>query len=171
MTASPLAGMLRASDFVLVDREMTGSASGLSFWALLAFPVMFVGFWCAVCYLVAFVSGWRRLAAHYATDAPITGQRFRFRSAKAGFVRFRSTLNLAAAPDGLHLWLLAPFRVGAPHLLVPWHDVAAAPTQEWMFKRVALTFAREPGISFQIGRTLGEEIAAASQGALRIGSS
>lgn len=150
---------------------MTDGEGDLPFWLWLVIPVLFVGFWCAACYLLAFLSGWRRLAAHYATDAPITGQRFRFRSAKAGVVRFRSSLNFAAARDGLHLWLLPPFRMGNPHLLVPWQDIAAAPTQEWMFKRIALTFARVPGIRFQIADVLGTQIAAASQGALRIGSS
>jgi hypothetical protein len=147
---------------------MTDEANALPVWLWPLFPVFFVGFWCAITYLLALMSGWRRLAAHYAADVPVSGQRFRFRSAKSGLVRYNHCLNFAATAEGLHLWLLLPFRLGSPPLLVPWADVSATPAREFMFSSVALRFSRAPGIRMRITIALGEQIAAASRGALRI---
>ncbi|MGH6962168.1 MAG: hypothetical protein ACREE7_16935, partial [Dongiaceae bacterium] len=167
-TSARPAGMVPADGTFHRDRGMTDGASVLRIWFWPAFPVFFVGLWCAATYLLAILSGWRRLGAHYAAEIPISGQRFRFRSAKSGLVRYNSCLNFAAAPEGLYIWLLFPFRLGSSPLLVPWPDVSATPTREWMFSFIALTFVREPGIRFRIATALGEQIAAASRGALRI---
>jgi hypothetical protein len=147
---------------------MTEETNELPVWLWPALPVFFVGLWCAVTYLLALMSGWRRLAAHYAADMPAGGQRFRFRSAKSGLVRYNHCLNFAVTPAGLHLWLLPPFRLGSPPLLVPWTDLSAMPTREFMFNAVALRFARAPSVRMRIATALGEQIAAASRGALRI---
>lgn len=137
-------------------------------WIMPALPVFFVGLWCGACLLLSFLSGWRRLAAHYATEKPISGRRFRFRSARARLVRYNGVLNLAVAREGLHLWLLLPFRLGSRRLLVPWRDISAMSTREWMIERVTLSFARAPGVTLRIGAALAAELAAASNGAFRI---
>jgi hypothetical protein len=147
---------------------VTEETNGLPVWVWPLFPVFFVGLWCAITYLLALMSGWRRLATHYAADLPVGGQRFRFRSAKSGLVRYNHCLNFAATTAGLHLWLLLPFRIGSPPLLVPWAEVSAAPVREFMFSAIALGFARAPGVRIRIATALGEQIAAASRGALRI---
>jgi len=147
---------------------MTEETIALPAWFWPALPLIFVGFWCAMTYLLGFLSGWRRLAAHYAAAMPVGGRRFRFRSAKSGPVRYNLCLNFAAAPEGLHIWLLAPFRLGSPPLLVPWRDISAAPAREFLFKCVALRFSRTPGVRMRVATGLGEQIAAASRGALRI---
>ena len=148
---------------------MANEANSLPAWFWPAIPIFFVGLWCGATFLLALVSGWRRLAAHYPGEAPTDGRRFRFRSARIGLVSYNTCLNFAAAPDGLHIWVLLPFRLGSPPLLVPWRDLSATPDRGWVVNRVALSFAQAPGIRFQIARSLGEEIAAASRGALRIG--
>jgi hypothetical protein len=147
---------------------MTEEANELPVWFWPLFPVFFVGMWCTVAYLLALMSGWRRLAAHYAADMPTGGQRFRFRSARTGLVRYNHCLNFAATPAGLHLWLLLPFRLGSPPLLVPWADLSAAPVREFLSSAIALKFARAPSVRMRISTALGEQIAAASRGALRI---
>jgi hypothetical protein len=147
---------------------VTEETNPLPVWVWPLFPVFFVGLWCAITYLLALMSGWRRLATHYAADLPVGGQRFRFRSAKSGLVRYNHCLNFAATTAGLHLWLLLPFRIGSPPLLVPWAEVSAAPVREFMFSAIALGFARAPGVRIRIATALGEQIAAASRGALRI---
>ena len=111
----------------------------------------------------------RHLAAHYAAAMPAAGPRFRFRSAKSGVIRYNHCLNFAIAPNGLHIWLLPPFRLGSPPLLVPWTDISARPVRELLFGCIALSFARAPGVRMRIATRLGEQIAAASRGALRIG--
>ena len=147
---------------------MTDETNGLPLWVWPLFPVFFAVLWCAITYLLAFMSGWRRLAAHYAAELPTAGYRFRFRSAKSGWVRFNHCLNFAVTPDGLHLWLLRPFRLGSPPLLVPWRDVAATRRRDLLITSIALRFARAPGVRMQIATSLGEQIAAASRGALQI---
>jgi hypothetical protein len=148
---------------------MTEETPTLPVWFWPALPVLFVGFWCGVTYLLGILSGWRRLAAHYAAAMPAAGLRFRFRSAKSGVIRYNHCLNFAIAPNGLHIWLLAPFRLGSPPLLVPWTDISARPVRELLFGCIALSFARAPGVRMRIATGLGEQIAAASRGALRIG--
>jgi hypothetical protein len=147
---------------------MTEETAALPVWVWPLFPVVFVGFWCAITYLLALMSGWRRLAAHYAADMPAGGQRFRFRSARSGLVRYNHCLNFAATAEGLHLWLLLPFRFASPPLLVPWEDVSATPAREFLVRSVALRFARAPSVRMRVATALGEQIAAASRGALRI---
>lgn len=161
--------MVAASDAFAGDRRMTEETTALPAWIWPALPLIFVGFWCTMTYLLGFLSGWRRLAAHYATDMPVAGRRFRFRSAKSGVVRYNHCLNFAAAPEGLHIWLLAPFRLSGPPLLIPWPDISATPAREFLFNCIALRFVRAPGVRMRVATGLGEQIAAASLGALRIG--
>jgi hypothetical protein len=149
---------------------VTQGTNELPAWLWPLFPVVFVGLWCAITYLLALMSGWRRLAAHYAADLPIGGQRFRFRTARSGLVRYNHCLTFAATAEGLYLWLLLPFRLGSPPLLVPWADVSATPTREFMVTSIALGFARAPRVRMRIAAALGEQLAAASRGALRIAS-
>ena len=147
---------------------MTEETNALPVWVWPLFPVAFVGLWCAITYLLALMSGWRRLAAHYAADMPAGGERFRFRSAKTGFVRYNHCLTFAATAEGLHLWLLPPFRLGSPPLLVPWAEVSATLVRDLFFGSITLRFARVPRIRMRIATALGEQIAAASRGALHI---
>jgi len=147
---------------------MTDETNAFPVWLWPLFPVFFVVLWCAVTYLLAFMSGWRRLAAHYAADLPTGGYRFRFRSAKSGLIRYNHCLNFAVGPRGLHLWLLPPFRLGSPPLLVPWADVSAALHRDFLFTCVALRFARVPNVRMRIATSLGQQIAIASRGALQI---
>lgn len=147
---------------------MTEETNELPVWLWPLFPVFFVGLWCAATYLLALMSGWRRLAAHYTAELPLGGQCFRFRSAKSGLVRYNHCLNFAATPAGLYLWLLLPFRLGSPPLLVPWADLSATPVREFLMNAIAFEFARAPSVKMRISTRLGEQIAAASRGALRI---
>jgi hypothetical protein len=147
---------------------MTEETTELPVWFWPLFPVLFVGLWCVISYLLAWMSGWRRLAAHYSADLPVGGQRFRFRSAQTRLVRFNHCLNFAATPAGLHLWLLLPFRLGSPPLLVPWTDLSATTVRRFLLSGTALGFARAPKVKIRISTALGEQIAAASRGALRI---
>jgi hypothetical protein len=132
------------------------------------FPIVFIGFWLAIAYLLSHVSGWRVLAAQYATQQQPTGTHFRFCSAALRGVSFRSALNLAASPDGLFLWPFLPFRPAFARLFVPWSDLAADLDKRWLVTYVALHFAKAPGLRLRIRSTLAERLAAASGGALRI---
>ena len=88
--------------------------------------VWFVVLWLAICYTIASVSGWRRLRQLYETG-PFEGPTFKF----AGYVgpsRFRGAALIAGAtPAGLYLNVVAPFRIGAGPVLIPWHDITVSP--------------------------------------------
>lgn len=135
------------------------------FWAAL-FAVPFAVLWLAVCYLVAVMAGWRQLARHYATREPPSGTFFRFRSARLGWSSYRGSLNLAAAPGGLFLWPLWPFRPGHTRLFVPWADLKAAPDRILFLPCIALAFTRVPKLRLQVRTNLGARLVAESGGAL-----
>lgn len=139
------------------------------FWLLPLFPIVFVGFWFAIAYLLSFVSGWRALAAHYATDRPPTGVQFGFSSASLRGVNFRGSLNLSVAGEGLFLWPFLLFRPAFTRLFVPWSDLTATTGKRWFLSYVVLSFAKVPGVRLTIRQTLAERLVAASGGVFRIG--
>jgi hypothetical protein len=143
-------------------------SSDFPFWVLPLFPIVFVGFWLAIAYLLSFVSGWRALAAHYATDQPPTGVQFGFNSASLRGVSFRGSLNLAVADEGLFLWPFLLFRPAFTRLFVPWSDLTATTGKRWFLTYVVLTFAEVPGVRLTIRQALAQRLVAASGGALRI---
>jgi hypothetical protein len=143
-------------------------SSDFPFWLLPLFPIAFVGFWFAIAYLLSFVSGWRALAAHYATDRPPAGVQFGFSSASLRGVSFRGSLNLAVAGEGLFLWPFLLFRPAFTRLFVPWSDLTATAGKRWFLSYVVLTFAKVPGVRLTIRQALAERLVAASGGTLRI---
>ncbi|MFM9845312.1 MAG: hypothetical protein ACKVOI_20295 [Dongiaceae bacterium] len=147
---------------------MNQETAELPYWAIPAFPILFVGLWCAVSYLAAHLSGWRRLARHYAATVPTAGVQFQFRGGTVGWFSYRGCLHLAAAPDGLFLWLFRPFGVGYRRLFIPWDDIASTAHKGWMVDWAVMTVAREPGVRIRLNRKLAEGIVAASNGRLRI---
>ena len=85
--------------------------------------VWFVVLWLAICYGIAAVAGWRRLRLLYGTG-PFEGATFTF-SGYVGVSRYRGRALIAGAtPAGLYLNVVAPFRVGAGPVLIPWHEIA-----------------------------------------------
>lgn len=90
---------------------------------LLLFPVAFGVIWSSVVYLLAWVSGWQRLARHYRSARPPSGQPWGGFWAMIGPVSYRGTLTLQAAPEGLYLTMMVLFRLGHPTLLIPWHHI------------------------------------------------
>jgi hypothetical protein len=147
---------------------MSQETSELPYWVIPAFPIFFIGLWCGVCYLAAFLSGWQRLARHYAASVPPAGAEFLFRGGSIGWFSYRGCLHLAAAPDGLFLWLFRPFSVGYRRLFIPWNDIAAMAHKGWVVDWAVLTTAQAPSVRIRLTRKLAESIAAASNGRLRI---
>ena len=90
---------------------------------LLLVIISFVLIWSFVVWLISRLSGWHRLARHYRTSAPPTGQPVRQMLAMLGSARHRGTLTLQAAPAGLYLTVMVLFRLGHPPLLIPWSAV------------------------------------------------
>jgi hypothetical protein len=114
-----------------------------------AFVALFPVLWFAICELLAFVGGWRRLAEHYPHSGPAPAETARFRSGRVGWVNYNNCLIVGAAPTGLYLSVLLPFRPGHAPLLIPWNDVRAEPEGGWL-KRVRLQFSRAPSVGFRL---------------------
>ena len=91
--------------------------------AMVAFPVVFVGWWAVICWTLGLLGGWRGLAARYATDLPPPPGGPGWSSGALGWVNYRNTLVPAAAEDGLDLRTPRLFAVGHPPLRIPWADV------------------------------------------------
>jgi hypothetical protein len=91
-----------------------------------SFPI-FVAGWLAVCALLSRISGWSRLAEQFRTDAPVSGEQFRFASGSMGSrlfpANYKSCLSVAVSPAGLRLSLQFPFRFMSPPLFIPWTEV------------------------------------------------
>jgi hypothetical protein len=78
--------------------------------------------WYAIVQLLSWLSGWRTLAAAYATTTvPAAGALSRMQSGRIGVVSYRNSLNVGVTPQGLYLSVLLPFRPGHAPLLIPWH--------------------------------------------------
>lgn len=90
------------------------------------FPAL-LAFWLAVCAALSFIGGWYDLARRFRSDAPIEGERFRFRSAAIGWsvfpVSYRSCLFATVGSKGFALSVSFPFLILHPRLVIPWSAV------------------------------------------------
>jgi hypothetical protein len=102
--------------------------------------VGFVALWVAISFTVASVSGWRRLRRLYATEA-FDGPTSRT-SGYVGRSRFRGALITGASSAGLYLNVVAPFRIAAGPVLVPWSDVTGPVPSPGLASFVTLEFPR-----------------------------
>jgi hypothetical protein len=99
------------------------------------FPIFFVAVWLLAGSLVALMSGWRCLGDQYRCDAefPVAS-----RSMQSGTMRFNTrygnVLRVGIDSCSLHLAVMPLFRVGHPHLCIPWSDIEIMPPRTvWFF--------------------------------------
>lgn len=114
--------------------------------AIAGFAVVFPLFWCGVVWLVG-ATGWRRLAARFPAAArpDVTPARVASgTSARLGVVNYNGVLNVGVAPEGLHLAVMALFRVGHPPVLVPWDEIEASPPHREWFREVCTLRLGQP---------------------------
>jgi hypothetical protein len=101
--------------------QMTDPNSG---WPFVLFVI---SLWLSISALLAYVSGWRSLAARFASEAGMEGERFRFRSANIGYgfmgVNYGSCLFSIVGRDALALWVFFIFGFMQPRLIIPWAQV------------------------------------------------
>jgi hypothetical protein len=128
-------------------------------WLPILFPIFFIGIWVLVCLLLSGVGGWGTWARHYAAQDPFRATKLRFRSGQTGnHVNYRSCLTFGADREVLYLAVLPLFRVGHPPLRIPWSDVCARESRGWVFEYVDLEFAKAPGTSLKISRSLAQAL-------------
>ena len=75
-------------------------------------------------------------------------------------------LHLGVSREGLHLAVMAIFRMGHPPLLVPWHDITTSTKTQLGVRYRELRFQKCPTIPLSIRASLAEEVMR-SQGDLR----
>lgn len=113
-----------------------------SAWFLPAFVIFFM----AICGALSLMGGWYRLGESFKSDAPIDGERFRFRSGAIGRgafpVNYGGCLFATVGPKGFALSVLFPFRFLHPRLVIPWSAVERCEhVRFWLTKRVAVQVA------------------------------
>jgi hypothetical protein len=123
-------------------------------------PVLFLGLfstvWCAVCVVMATIGGWRRLAESYRAIDEFDGERWRFRSARMGWVGYNNCLTFGVNATGLYLAVLFPFRLGHPPLLIPWSEIDVSEQKTWVgFKYCEFRFRQAPSVIVRIAGGLG----------------
>ena len=97
----------------------------LLMWAIVGgFLIIFPLFWCTVVGFLSWASGWRHLAARYASGKrPVTGACHRGLTGMVGGVSYRSSLTVCFESDGFFLEVMRLFRIGQPRLFIPWSEV------------------------------------------------
>lgn len=120
----------------------------------LAFLVVFPVIWCGVVWLVGRF-GWHTLAAAYATDAPATGETFRFQSGRVGASSYSGVLTVSIEPDGLRLDVMALYRPGHPPVLIPWDEVLDITPRKGLF---GTAYALTPAAPDAVTVTLPERV-------------
>jgi len=135
------------------------------------FP-FFVAIWLTVSALISRLSGWSRLAEQFRSDAPASGEHFRFVSGSMGRALFpasyKSCLSVAVSPAGFHLSIQFPFRFLSPPLFIPWTEVESVQEGRWLFVRKTAIRLRNqwPVISLygRAGRCVSESYRVARRG-------
>lgn len=105
--------------------------------------VAFTAFWLGICRLLSATSGWQELAERFKSDAPLEGERFRFRSGAMGGryfpVSYGGCLFATVGPKGFALSILFLFRFSHPRLVVPWSAVERCePVRYWFMNCIAM---------------------------------
>ena len=121
---------------------------------LLLVPLMWVG----ISVLTSRLCGWTRLAESYRYLGAFTGHQWKRRTAfLRGGMGIKGALHLGVCDEGLHLAVMALFRIGYPPLLVPWGDISKSTKTQLGVSYTELRFQKCPAIPFSIRTSLAEE--------------
>ncbi len=111
--------------------------------AVAGFSVVFPAFWCGVVWLVG-ATGWRRLAARYPADAPPVHRVASQTSARIRWTNYNGVLHVGVSREGLHLSVMALFRVGHPPMRIPWSAITNVRRHREWFRDVCTLRIGEP---------------------------
>ena len=115
--------------------------------------------WPGILVLISHMSGWRELSENYPSPGMLDGQMFRFQSASLRLgTNYGGCLNVGVNQMGLHLSLVAFFRIGHPPVFIPWPDISTEEKRGFLFRGVELRFARCPSVPLIIAERLMKKI-------------
>ncbi|MGA7795384.1 MAG: hypothetical protein WCA19_20285 [Candidatus Acidiferrales bacterium] len=131
------------------------------------FFVFFAAMWVSVLYLIAMVSGWYELSKRFRFKGKFYGESLPFRSARMRFyVHFGNSLTVGADQSGLYLAVFPIFRIGHPHLLIPWSEVVVISGETGLiFKKRELRLGRQESIPLRISTSLVKTLRQSAGGA------
>jgi hypothetical protein len=125
------------------------------------FIVLFPIVWVAVCILLSRMSGWHKLAEKYIRIDFVSGEKWRFRSARLRHsVGYNGCVNFYANSEGLGISIFFPFRVGHPPLFIPWTDISISKETKFFRKMISFKVGREFPIPIIVYERLGYKILA-----------
>ena len=125
------------------------------------FIVLFPIVWVAVCILLSRMSGWHKLAEKYIRIDFVSGEKWRFRSARLRHsVGYNGCINFYANREGLGISVFFPFRVGHPPLFIPWTDISISKETKFLRKMISFKVGREFPIPIMVYEKLGYQILA-----------
>lgn len=111
------------------------------------FPVAFAGMWCAVSLLLSRMGGWSHMAEKFPAHDQPSGKRFYMQGGRIGVVQYSGCLTLHLSPEGTHLAVLFPFRLGHPPLFIPWEAVHRARIQRFLWSETVVLEVGSPVIT------------------------
>jgi hypothetical protein len=123
------------------------------------FYVVFPIIWIAICIFLSRMSGWHKLAEKYPRIDFISGEKWRFRSAKLRYsVGYNSCVNFVANREGLGISIFFIFRVGHPPLFIRWTDIEISKETKLFRNVIRFTVGRDFPIPILVHKSLGHKI-------------
>jgi hypothetical protein len=123
------------------------------------FYVVFPIIWIAICIILSRMSGWHKLAQKYLRIDFVSGEKWRFRSAKLRYsVGYNSCVNFVANREGLGISIFFVFRVGHPPLFIRWTDIAISKETKFLRNVIRFTVGRDFPIPILVPKSLGLKI-------------
>jgi hypothetical protein len=123
------------------------------------FYVVFPIIWIAICIILSRMSGWHKLAQKYPRIDFVSGEKWRFRSAKLRYsVGYNSCVNFVANREGLGISIFFVFRVGHPPLFIRWTDIEISKETRLFRNLIRFTVGRDFPIPILVHKSLGHKI-------------
>ena len=123
------------------------------------FYVVFPVLWIAISIFLSRISGWHNLAQKYPRIDFVSGEKWRFRSAKLRYsVGYNNCVNFVANREGLGISIFFIFRVGHPPLFIRWTDIAISQDKKFMRNVIRFTVGRDFPIPLLVHKNLGYKI-------------
>ncbi|MFT5196391.1 MAG: hypothetical protein ACI85U_003423 [Candidatus Promineifilaceae bacterium] len=131
---------------------------------IIAFIICFGGFWSFIVFITSRIGGWHTVAQQYAGEMSYFSQQFTWRSARFGFMNYKSVLTFSVSDEELGIAVLFLYRIGHAPLKIPWSEVHGIEKSPFIFPEVHLTFLHSPNKVLKIRKGLAEQIENAAGG-------
>jgi hypothetical protein len=111
--------------------------------AILIFPVFFIGMWTLVTFFISRM-GWNDLAKNYQYDDVFTGTRIGMISASINSANYKNSLVLKYNKDGIYLRPVIMFRMFHKPILIPWKEIKEVRDRKVIFNTFSELIIGDP---------------------------